>query len=108
MVAEGKGKERERFKDINQGKVSSFSTTAEYYVSFYDPKGYPSPKTNLPRIQMPVLWVAGKDDRNTRFYRIKKNHELIPNGRYIEVDGTHKSVVGNSAFNIADWIDSLE
>jgi len=98
MLAQGKGK---------QGSISSFYTTAEYYVSFYDPEGYPSPKTNLSKIGKPVLWIAGKSDRNTKFYRKARICKFIPDGQYLELNGNYKSVVGNSAVDIASWIDRL-
>jgi len=111
MMAKGKGKERETFNDFNAGRSTSFDTTAEYYVAFYDPDSLPGMKAIAPENKLPVLWVAGTGDKLTEIYHMAELFELLPENsrnRYLEASGTHKSVLDKSAFNIADWIDQLQ
>jgi len=110
MVAEGNGKEKATFKDVNSGRISSFPATAEYYVSFYDPQSLPSLKIEIPKIKLPVYWVVGSGDKLTKILRLKDLYGLLPGNaknHYLEAAGSHKSVVGNSANDIAKWLDKL-
>ena len=65
MVAAGKGKEKERFSDLNQGELSEVTATAEVYLSWFDPDG----RAVMPRsaasfkAPTPLLFIVGSSER---------------------------------------------
>jgi pimeloyl-ACP methyl ester carboxylesterase len=64
MVANGHGNDRANFTSTNNGNDFSVNTTAAIFLSFTDPKGPAVFPRNLPKITVPVLWVAGDADRS--------------------------------------------
>ncbi|KPK12145.1 MAG: hypothetical protein AMJ68_02955 [Acidithiobacillales bacterium SG8_45] len=110
MVADGKGEKKSSFADLNTGKKGEINTTANIYLTFYDPEVYPDIEAGLGNVKLPVLWIAGKDDRLTAVYdtrnlfsRIPKN----PKSEYREEEGKHKSVVAKQAPLVVEWLDKL-
>lgn len=110
MLADGKGKDKARFVDLQSGNKYWIKATAEHYVSFYDPDSLPHRELVMPKIKLPVLLLAGTGDKLSQIYRMKELFGLLtdnPNSRYLETSGSHFSMVGNSANDIADWMDEL-
>lgn len=107
MAAKGKVKEVDEFEDINQGRSSSIDTTVEYYLSFYDLNKFPSIPRAVRKVSLPVLWIAGSNDRLTLMYDMKDLFSKLPandKSQYIEVNAGHKSAASNSAEEILKWL----
>ncbi|WP_158924157.1 carboxylesterase [Acidisphaera sp. S103] len=64
MVSNGHGNDRARFTATNNGNHFTVYTTAAIFLSFTDPEGPAVFPRSLPKITVPVLWVAGDDDRS--------------------------------------------
>lgn len=110
MAAAGKGAKKKSFKDLNGGRVSTIRTSADIYLSYYDPQVFPKLASMLPRIAVPVFWVSGSDDRLTSVYDAERNFSTIPanpKSRYLEGKGRHKSVVYKQTGPMIDWLNSL-
>ena len=62
-VASGKGSETARFIDINQGREQTIVTTAQNYLSYFDPDSDADMGNTAARIPapIPVLKVIGKN-----------------------------------------------
>jgi len=64
MVRNGNGKKVSQFADFNMGRRSTVKTTAEIYLSWFEPWGPASMMANAGKLKnVPVLWVAGNQDR---------------------------------------------
>lgn len=110
MVESGKGAKKKSFKDLNSGRVSTIRTTADIYLSYYDPQVFPKLAKVLPKIQVPVFWLSGSNDRLTYVYEAENNFNSIPpnpKSKYLEGKGGHKSVVHAHTRPMIDWINSL-
>ena len=95
---------------MQSGRRYQIDASAEHYVSFYDPESLPRRELVIPEIKLPVLLLAGTQDSLTRVYRMKELFELLTDNsksRYLEVAGSHFSMVGNSANDIVKWLDEL-
>lgn len=110
MVAAGNGDEKASFKELNNGKVRERTMSARAYLSYYDLQQFPDVETLLPKIKLPVLWVAGSDDRLTQIYDMETLFADLPanpKSSYKEIAGNHKSVLANSAPDILYWVQQL-
>jgi pimeloyl-ACP methyl ester carboxylesterase len=110
LAADGKGDKKKSFDDLNMGKKGSLRTTADIYLSFYDPEVFPDIEEGLSNIKVPVLWIAGRDDRLTAVYETRSLFSQIPNNpksAYREEKGGHKDVVGKQAPLVVEWLDKL-
>ncbi len=113
MVDTGKGHESEDFQDRNQGKNNEFSTTAEIYLSWFQPKGPASMSTNVSNLRenTPLLWIIGEKDRmHTR--RGKEyafnNAPEHANNAYVVVKGGHKATPRKGKQKILEWLNGLD
>lgn len=111
MIAKGKAEETASFADNNQGKDMPISTSAEIYLSYFDPNGLgamPKSASAIPK-PVPFLWVVGTDDQIYRrgkdyvFNKVPKH----PKNRYVVVNGDHSTTLVVAASQIIDWIMSL-
>ena len=110
LVADGKGDKKKGFADINMGQKGSIRTTADIYLTFYDPQVFPDIEEGIKEIKLPVLWVAGQDDRLTQVYDTPYLFSLIPansKSQYREEKGDHKSVVSTQAPLVVEWLNQL-
>jgi pimeloyl-ACP methyl ester carboxylesterase len=110
MAESGQGSTKKNFKDLNAGRVSTIRTTADVYLSYYDPQVFPKLANVLPKIQAPVFWLSGSDDRLTYVYEAENNFNAIPpnpKSRYLEGKGGHKTVVYKQTGPMIDWLNSL-
>jgi pimeloyl-ACP methyl ester carboxylesterase len=110
LVASGKGDKKKSFADLNMGRKDSIRTTANIYLTFYDPNKYPDIEEEAKKIKLPVLWIAGRDDRLTMVFDTPYLFSLIPanpKSQYREEQGDHKGVVGKQAPIVVEWLDGL-
>lgn len=110
MVNAGKGDDKDYFTELNTGKVKDVRMSAVTYLSYYDLDKFPDVEYLLPNIRLPVLWIAGDSDRLTTIYDMEFLFESLPDdskNKYLEVSGGHKSVLSNSAADMANWVAKL-
>ena len=110
MVSAGNGNEKEYFSELNTGKVREVYMSANTYLSYYDLDKFPDVELLLTKIKLPVLWIAGDQDRLTTVYDMEFMFEALPDNpdsRYTEIEGNPKSVLPNSAPYIIDWVERL-
>jgi pimeloyl-ACP methyl ester carboxylesterase len=110
MAESGKGAKKKSFKDLNAGRVSTIRTTADIYLSYYDPQVFPKLANVLPNIQVPVFWLSGSEDRLRYVYEAEDNFNSIPpnpKSKYLEGKGGHKTVVYKQTSPMIDWLNSL-
>ena len=111
LVAAGKGAERGRFNDINQGRQLSVSTTAADYLSYFDPASEAEMSVTAPRIppSTPVLSVVGDADplfAQVRAYYVDKL-PAHPHSRLLEVKATHLSTPEVAYPDVVAWIKQV-
>lgn len=108
LVAAGKGAERGRFNDINQGATLSISTTAADYLSYLDPTSDADMSVTAPRVpaSIPVLSVIGDADplfSHIRAYYVDKL-PANPQSQFLEVKGTHLSTPEVAFPEVLKWL----
>lgn len=110
MVASGKGKERRRFGDVNQGQAMAVNATAEVYLSWMDPDG-PAvmPKSAAAfKAPTPLLVVNGQFDRTARgpdyFFDEAPAH---PKSKFVVVSSDHFGAPAAAVDVVAQWLASL-
>lgn len=108
LVAAGKGAERGRFNDINQGRQLMVSTTAADYLSYFDPASEAEMSVTAPKIppSIPVLSVVGDGDSlftHLRTYYVDKL-PANPQSRYLEVKATHLSTPEVAYLEVRAWL----
>ncbi len=110
MKKQGLGKEKKRFHDLNQGKRFSVTVGAEIYLSYFDPAIFPSIHDVVKKINIPVMWIDGKNDMMS----VRMNYESIFNNikkhkrnKYITVRGGHVSMMSATINPIIEWVEQL-
>ncbi len=108
LVAAGKGNERGRFNDINQGRTLNVATTAADYLSYFDPASDAEMSVTAPRIppSVPVLSVVGDADplfAHVRAYYVDQL-PANPESRLLEVKGTHLSTPEVAYPEVRAWM----
>jgi pimeloyl-ACP methyl ester carboxylesterase len=100
MVDEGHGREAAQFADVNQGRSFPIKTTAEAYVSFFDPGGPSLMRRNAADLKnVSLLWVVGSKDHAAQ--------EIISGGTVVRVEGDHRSAGSAAARETAAWLGRL-
>lgn len=110
LVAAGKGDKKKSFSDFNMGRKGSIYTTANIYLTYYDPQKYPDVEEEVKNIKIPVLWIAGLDDRLTEVYNTSYLFSLIPanlKSQYHEGKGDHTGVLGKQVPLVVEWLNAL-
>lgn len=110
MELAGQENDASDFKELNTGKVKQVRMSAKHYLSYYDLARFPSVKQDLRAIQIPMLWIAGRNDRLTQVYEMQNLFFELPENdknQYLEINGDHKSVLEEAAQTIIDWANSL-
>lgn len=112
LVADGKGDDKNRFNDINQGRRMSVLTTARAYLSYFDPDSDAEMAVVAPRMpaHIPVLWIIGNDDRLVQQGRSYVFDKLPANPRsqYLEIPANHFNLPAAGAARIVEWIEQLQ
>ena len=111
MVDAGKGKEKEDFKDRNQGRNSEIEMTAEIYLSWFNPEGPAVMPENISEIKpnTPLMWIIGENDRmydRGPDYAFSESPEH-PKNSYTVVGGSHKETPDIGRKQILNWLKSL-
>ena len=110
LVADGRGKEKQRFSELNQGNAMSVTATAEVYLSWVDPDG-PAvmPKSAAAfKAPTPLLVVNASGDRTGGgkdyvFDRAPPH----PKSRYVVVSGDHFGAPTAATEEVAQWLALL-
>lgn len=108
MVAAGKGDEKSRFCDINQGLAQVVVMTAKDYLSYFDPESDAEMSVTAPRIpaHVPSLVVIGNRDPLFKHARAYFADKLTPNpkNQYLEISADHLSTAYEANDQIVEWI----
>lgn len=111
MVAGGHGGDKAEFTDTNQGRVSTVSTTAAIYLSYFSPDGDAVIPSNARKWKknIPLLWVVGKSDpmyARGEAYAFKKV-PANPANQYIVVDADHMGTPEAAKDQVVAWIQKI-
>lgn len=99
MVAAGRGREKARFQDFNQGRVYPISTTAEAYLSFFEPDGPAGRAARAGGVRAPVLWVIGTADRPAM-----RDNAPHSTGQRIVIEANHQNTPARGTDQIIAWL----
>ena len=110
LVAAGKGRERQRFGDVNQGQGSEVAATAEAYLSWFDPNGpavMPRSAASF-KAPTPLLLVVGSGDRTAMgkdyiFDRAPPHAK----SRFVTVAADHFAAPSAAIEEVAAWLEAL-
>lgn len=112
LIAEGKGKETDRFTAINTKGTKRYEetlvTTPEIFLSYHDLETFPSTNSALGQTRIPVFWAIAK--RSTIGNNKRPTFDRIPNRQenlFLVVDGDHNTMVDRSAEEFIKWLDQL-
>jgi dienelactone hydrolase len=98
MVAAGQGAQKAKFLDFNQGRTFPVTTTADAYLSFFDPSGPAAQAAQASGVRSPVLWVVGSGDRPAM------NDRAAASGTRIVVQADHQSTPRVAVAEVIDWL----
>ncbi len=99
MVMAGRGGERARFEDFNGLTTFPITTTAEAYLSFFDPDGPAGRAARARGVGGPVLWVVGRFDRPAM-----RDEAAFSRGTRIELDADHQQTPVAAVPHVLDWL----
>jgi pimeloyl-ACP methyl ester carboxylesterase len=110
LVEAGKGKEKHRFSDVNQGRVFQVTATPEVYLSWFDPDG----PAVMPRsaatfkVPTPLLLVVGSNDRTAQ----EKDYifDKAPphaKSKFVSVAADHFTVPSAAIGEVVTWLSAL-
>jgi len=110
LIAAGKGKEKQRFSDVNQGRVFDVQATAEVYLSWFDPEGpavMPKSAASF-KIPTPLLFVVGSRDPTApaKEYIFDKAPPH-PGSRFVTMSADHTGVPAAAIDEILTWLGLL-
>lgn len=111
LMASGKGKEKQRFSDINQGKMFTVVASAEVYLSWFDPEGpavMPKSAASI-KVPVPLLLIVGSKERfaRGRDYIFDKAPPH-PKSKFATVSADHFDVPSASVEEVVSWLASLQ
>ena len=109
MVAKGNGDATARFKDVNRGRLFDVMTSATIYLSFLGPDALTHLPAEVPRLKVPLLWVAGSRDptqRNEPAYAFEKA-QSNPLNRFVTVDADHLGTPDAASAAVLAWLRDL-
>lgn len=99
MAAAGQGGQKARFLDFNQGKVFPVTTTADAYLSFFDPSGPAAQAAQASGVRSATLWVVGTGDRAAM------NDRAAYSGTRIVVEAGHQDTPRVAVAQVVDWLE---
>ena len=111
MVESGNGDQKEKFKDVNQGRRTKKKMRAEVYLSWFDPNGAAVMPVNAANLKpgVALLWILGEKDRmyaRGKAYAFSKAPPNIKSA-YIVVKGGHKATPQKGKKEILNWLNNL-
>ncbi len=111
MIAAGKGDEKGRFTDINQGsRVANFATAKEF-MSYFDPTG--DAEMSVVAKKLPphtaVLWIIGFNDSLVKLGRgyVFDSLPENPKSKYVEIGSNHFRTPIDGLEQIVSWVDLI-
>ena len=110
LVEAGKGKEKHRFSDINQGRVFQVTATPEVYLSWFDPDGpavMPKSAASF-KVPTPLLLVVGSNDRTAqgKDYIFDKAPSHAKS-KFVSVTADHFTVPSAAIGEVVTWLSAL-
>jgi len=112
MVESGKGKSKDNFTDVNQGRKKTLNIPAEIYLSWFSPDGPANMPNNVAAIKpgVPLLWLTGKNDglhkRGGKDFAFNKA-PANPKTAYVVVSSGHGDAPQKGKGEIIAWLESL-
>jgi pimeloyl-ACP methyl ester carboxylesterase len=111
MVSEGHVIEKAEFTDTNQGRLSSITTTAAIYLSYFSPDGSAVIPSNIQKWKknIPFIWLVGKKDpmyERGEFYAYKKA-PVNPANQYVVIDADHMGTPDVVEGQVVEWIQKV-
>jgi pimeloyl-ACP methyl ester carboxylesterase len=110
LIAAGKGKEKHRFSDLNVGRLFDVETTAEIYLSWFDPDGHAvMPRSAAAfKVPTPLLFAVGTRDPTApaKEYIFDKAPPH-PKSRFLTVSADHAGVPSAAIDDVLTWLASL-
>jgi len=110
LITAGKGKEKQRFTDVNQGRDVQVTATAEVYLSWFDPNGpavMPKSAASF-KTPTPLLVVIGSGERNAQgkdyFFDKAPPHAK---SRFVTVAADHFAVPSAAIEEVITWLGAL-
>ncbi len=108
MLKAGQGDDTVRFTDRVLGRYFTIHATPRAFLSFLGPGSDLKPARLLPRLQAPLLWVAGTRDSSQRdaaalFQRAPENSL----NRFDRVNADHLGTPGAALVPMLDWLGRL-
>jgi pimeloyl-ACP methyl ester carboxylesterase len=113
LVAAGKGDMKDVFADVNTGAQGSYAmalnTTANIYLSFYDPGGPAAMASTVAKLTVPLLWVAGSEDPTQRDAKsLYFDHAPAnPKSAYVPVTANHLTAADAAKDAVLKWLAAL-
>ncbi len=110
MVQAGKGDDHAQFVDLNQGDHRTITTTADIYLSYWNPAGAAVMPANAAKLSAPFLWITSSNDPLAQRGSAYAFDQAPPNpkSKYVVVEsGGHFSVASGAASQIVTWLDSV-
>jgi predicted alpha/beta-hydrolase family hydrolase len=112
LLKEGKGDERARFQDTNQGINSTIMVTPKIYLSWFDPDGHAVMPKNTAALKRgtALLWVIGTQDRlynRGSAYAFDRAPANV-NNKYLVVNSDHMDTPKDAAEEIVKWLRRFE
>ena len=110
LVDAGKGKEKQRFSELNQGSLVQVTATPEVYLSWVAPDGRAvMPKSAAAfKAPTPLLFVNGNGDRTAQGQdAIFDRAPPHPKSRFLTVAADHFNVPSVAIEQIAAWLAGL-
>lgn len=110
LVASGKGKDRQRFSDLNQGTLVEVTASAEVYLSWMAPEGHavmPRSAASF-KAPTPLLFINGLSDRTASGKEaIFDKAPPHPKSKFVTVGSDHFGVPSVAIVEVTAWLDSL-
>lgn len=111
MIAKGAGDEKASFPDINQGRTREIRTTANAYLSYFDPDGIaamPRSAAAIPK-PLPIFMAVGDSDPITGYARTAIYDAAPPHEKsvYIDGPGDHFSTIRIVTPKLVAWLKSV-
>jgi len=113
LVNSGKGNEKHIFADFNagggQGKKET-TTTANIYLSYFDPGTSLNFLEVIRQLKRPILWVDGDQDKVAFRLDYSELYKYAPDllmNRYTTVSGGHVDMWENAVTPAIEWLAQL-
>ena len=107
LLAAGRGKEKHRFSDVNQGQRLEVAATAEVYLSWFDPDGpavMPKSAASF-KAPTPLLVVVGSGERGKDYFFDKAPPHA--KSRFVTVSADHFAVPSAAVEEVVTWLGAL-